>query len=208
MCWGFSHGDGWEPIIRRLAEKVEPIIQQWIDDNPFADCDCGCKKEKHVFKKCETIFNRGLWTKGCRPKYAMAPTWMIALRPRWLNRLVDRFWRKFYTKILYPFRVRRDKIMWWLCYRGILYREDPCPCREYNPQHPRASQVKEKFGTLRFYMDHGCEEIWQHISQAERESAVTCEDCGAYGEIREGGWIRTLCNDCEKRYQETRDRRL
>src|SRR3990167_3567611 len=25
MCWGFSVGDGWEPLIRRLSEKLEPL---------------------------------------------------------------------------------------------------------------------------------------------------------------------------------------
>ena len=25
MCWGFSCGDGWEPLIRRLSEKLEPL---------------------------------------------------------------------------------------------------------------------------------------------------------------------------------------
>lgn len=26
MCWGFDCGDGWEPIIRRLSEKLEAMI--------------------------------------------------------------------------------------------------------------------------------------------------------------------------------------
>ena len=25
MCWGFECGDGWEPLIRRLCEKLEPL---------------------------------------------------------------------------------------------------------------------------------------------------------------------------------------
>jgi len=31
MCWGFP-GDGWEGIIRGVAEKLEPLIQQYKKD--------------------------------------------------------------------------------------------------------------------------------------------------------------------------------
>ncbi len=60
----------------------------------------------------------------------------------------------------------------------------------------RAAQVKEKFGILRFYMTSSTDEMEQWIREAERESARTCEDCGAPG-VRTGkGWIRTLCGEC------------
>jgi hypothetical protein len=57
-----------------------------------------------------------------------------------------------------------------------------------------AAQVKEKFGTLRFYTDGGDDYTHGLISMAESMSAVTCEDCGNKGHIRHGGWIRTLCD--------------
>lgn len=59
-----------------------------------------------------------------------------------------------------------------------------------------AQQVKEKFGTLRFYMTSGTDEMYKAIDEAEMESAKTCEDCGQLGEIRSGSWIRTLCDNC------------
>ena len=59
-----------------------------------------------------------------------------------------------------------------------------------------AVQVKEKFGTLRFYVDGGSEGVWEAISEAEGRSAVTCEECGKPGQLREGGWLRTLCDEC------------
>lgn len=65
-----------------------------------------------------------------------------------------------------------------------------------------ATQVKEKFGTLRFYVDYGeeyADEIEKLIRQAENESAITCEDCGNPGKTRPGGWIKTLCDDCVKK---------
>ncbi len=62
----------------------------------------------------------------------------------------------------------------------------------------RAAQVKEKFGTLRFYMSLETDEMHSLILQAEEESARTCEDCGAPGKRTRGGWIRTLCPEHTK----------
>lgn len=67
-----------------------------------------------------------------------------------------------------------------------------------------AIQIKEKFGTLRFYYSGGDDEISGMVRLAEAMSAVTCEDCGSPGEQHHGGWIRTLCDQHEKEYQERR----
>ena len=57
-------------------------------------------------------------------------------------------------------------------------------------------QIKEKYGTLRFYMNgaevDGSEEL---IEAAEEKSAKTCEVCGKPGETRSTSWISTLCDD-------------
>lgn len=58
-------------------------------------------------------------------------------------------------------------------------------------------QVKEKFGTLRFYYTGGDETIRGMVRMAESMSALTCETCGKPGEVRHGGWIRTLCDEHE-----------
>ena len=59
-------------------------------------------------------------------------------------------------------------------------------------------QVKEKFGTLRYYCTgDGEEAVFNLIMEAEQQSAVTCELCGTPGQIHERGyWLRTLCSDC------------
>jgi hypothetical protein len=63
-----------------------------------------------------------------------------------------------------------------------------------------AEQVKEKFGTLRFYIGgvptEIADEVWAAIEEAEQKSEVTCEVCGAPGELRGGGWVSTLCDPC------------
>ena len=56
-------------------------------------------------------------------------------------------------------------------------------------------QVKEKFGTLRFYYTGGDDYIRGLASMAESISAVTCEECGAPGSTSGPGWVRTLCKE-------------
>lgn len=72
-----------------------------------------------------------------------------------------------------------------------------------------ASQVKEKFGTLRFYFyTEGNESleidniVHNVISAVENESAHTCEECGEFGELRKNGWLSTLCDKCNKKVLE------
>ena len=54
-------------------------------------------------------------------------------------------------------------------------------------------QVKEKFGTLRFYYTGGDDVIDGMVRMAESMSAVTCEQCGNPGTTGGQGWITTLC---------------
>ena len=58
-----------------------------------------------------------------------------------------------------------------------------------------AEQVKEKFGTLRFYYRGGDDYVDGLVSMAESITEVTCEECGKPGKSRDGGWIRTLCEE-------------
>ena len=64
---------------------------------------------------------------------------------------------------------------------------------------PAASQVKEKFGGLRFYMDFSTDEIEKEIKLAEKLSFETCETCGEKGNIRnKNHWYYTSCDNCDK----------
>lgn len=67
------------------------------------------------------------------------------------------------------------------------------PVREIIPQVV-AIQVKEKFGSLRFYTNGVTDEISGIIRMAESMSALTCEECGAPGRRRGRGWIYTACD--------------
>jgi len=61
-----------------------------------------------------------------------------------------------------------------------------------------AVQVKEKFGGLCFYI-YGDDDDYINgaINMAENLSYKTCEMCGAPGEVNDGGWRKTRCNNCE-----------
>jgi hypothetical protein len=81
-------------------------------------------------------------------------------------------------------------------YRKQVLEDDIPEYRQLSPEIPQvvATQVKEKFGTLRFYYDGGNDIIDGMVRMAEAMSEVTCEQCGAPGEERGGGWIVTLCD--------------
>jgi hypothetical protein len=54
-------------------------------------------------------------------------------------------------------------------------------------------QVKEKFGTLRFYYTGGDDYISGLVSMAESMSGITCETCSKPGTSTGGSWIKTAC---------------
>lgn len=60
-----------------------------------------------------------------------------------------------------------------------------------------AVQVKEKFGTLRFYTGGIHSDISDIVDilirDAEDKSGRTCEVCGERGKLRGASWVRTLC---------------
>ena len=59
-----------------------------------------------------------------------------------------------------------------------------------------ATQVKEKFGGLRFYYGGGDDVIYGMVSLAESMSFKICECCGSPGKSEGKRWIRTLCEKC------------
>lgn len=67
-------------------------------------------------------------------------------------------------------------------------KDEDLPCTE---------QVKEKFGTLCFYMSTATDEMHKIIDNATDKSGKTCERCGVRGFLRwYRGWKMTLCNTC------------
>jgi hypothetical protein len=60
-------------------------------------------------------------------------------------------------------------------------------------------QIKEKFASLRFYVNGANKEVFDLIDEAEAKSFKICERCGKKGSMYVGfGWYRTLCPKCAK----------
>ena len=76
-------------------------------------------------------------------------------------------------------------------------------CELTNCELPMIQQIKEKFGTLRFYYNTLNSQypkiveksISALVRQAESKSANVCEICGKYGETRTNGIVFTSCDE-------------
>ena len=79
-------------------------------------------------------------------------------------------------------------------------------CKLANCEFPRIQQIKEKFGTLRFYYndkDLDIPDVIKNsisalVKDAERKSVNICEYCGKRGEKRTNGLVFTSCEEHKK----------
>ena len=55
-------------------------------------------------------------------------------------------------------------------------------------------QVKEKFGGLRFYVNHHSDAIDACIQKAQARARTTCMPCGQAGTSRTDDWWRVACD--------------
>ncbi len=70
---------------------------------------------------------------------------------------------------------------------------------------PRAVQIKEKFGMLRFYIDAGTDKENDIIDGFEAYSGHVCEACGKPGRVKSyRGWLAARCVDCDAKSRETK----
>ena len=65
------------------------------------------------------------------------------------------------------------------------------------------TQIKEKYGTLRFYVSIYTKELQDLIEEAEKRSGEICEMCGSDKHVGTTlGWYITICHDCVKKRSE------
>lgn len=66
-----------------------------------------------------------------------------------------------------------------------------------HPPQLTCTQMKEKYGGLRFYYEGGDDLMEGMVVMAEYLCSNTCQDCGSEQDIgRTAGWITTLCRSC------------
>ncbi|SIB34646.1 Uncharacterised protein [Mycobacteroides abscessus subsp. abscessus] len=61
------------------------------------------------------------------------------------------------------------------------------------------NEIKQKYGTLRVYVEQGDPRVNALICEAEQRAARTCEICGGPGRLRQrkiSRWLKTLCDGC------------
>jgi hypothetical protein len=201
MCFGFQCGDGWYKLLYDLSNKLEPLIREWISNNINADCECGCARSSHSLdRSCLNVFE-GPYKLNKQYGYTVPQLWknLTVRYPNNKKLAIKDWWRSFRSMLRHHIFGRIDKyILLPLFHKGWLVKHTPCSCQQYKLDHPRAQCVKEKFGTLRFYMSSHLDEFEEHIREAEHLSSVTCESCGEAGTLgeRTSYWLSTECYEC------------
>lgn len=125
------------------------------------------------------------WGFDCRDGwYQIIDTLSYALTRSHLNAKKDlEDWTKNLGKEMWPGRVGTQED---IDKAQNKFDETPCPI---------AVQVKEKYGTLRFYVDGATDAQYNYIDFAEILSGKTCEVCGKPGQTYYMGWNQTLCDE-------------
>ena len=67
-----------------------------------------------------------------------------------------------------------------------------------DPKDYEVIQVKEKFGSLRWYYSNGLKSIDEIINRYTLISETTCCGCGKPATLISKGWICPWCDDCAK----------
>ena len=181
MCWGFDHGDGWFDIIWNLSLAIEEELgysrlqEQWFLLKKVLARNWNALIYKLSPVRQSRYHMEGNGTKE-RPFHQVLDS---RDEPKWDERIAQFLFGK--TKKIGDFTMERMGIKEW----------------RWDPNTGFAvEQVKEKFGTLRFYSP-GNEKINRCITLAERMSAVTCELCGNEGQLgAQGYWYSTRCAKC------------
>lgn len=193
MCWGFDHGDGWFEIIWQLSLAIEEELGY--------SCP---RKRWYLFKK--RFFRR--WNNFI---YALSPVRQDKRKQEGSGTKEDPF------RWVVTDEAPRD------CLARLAWRIlPPLPFDDYRSWSAKlqrlgfkaflhwphtgfaVQQVKEKFGTLRFYCS-GNETIHKYVRLSEWLSSVTCEDCGKHGKANDSGWIRTQCEECRSQRTVSKD---
>ena len=184
MCRGFDHGDGWFEIIWQLSLAIEEELDySWFRKQWFLLKKKLFRSWNNAIYKLSPVQREKRRQEGSGTKDDPY-RWMVEekIRGDRLARLARTIFAsgRFDDYRSWPGKLQN------LGFKAFIR----WPCTGFAVQ-----QVKEKFGTLRFYC-HDTDAIAKYIRLAERLSSVTCEDCGKPGKANQSGWIRTLCDEC------------
>lgn len=178
MCWGFDHDDGWFEIIWQLSLAIEEELHY-----------SRAREQWFLFKK---NFNR-VWNAAIykispvrRAEYKCVgsgkkddPIRQVLVKdaePTWDEQIIRALFGETGGKLGMK-RLGLKRLIYW-AHTGF-----------------HVDQVKEKFGTLRFYCG-GNDQIYKYVRLAENLSGRACEICGKNGKCGQvGGWYTTRCKE-------------
>lgn len=169
-----------------LCKKYPKIfVNRYGDMRTTAMCwgfDCGDGWYNIIDALCANIQHRIDWSE----KTYQMDTKYNAMLEQVLSGRREAYDEYFQTSVKDESK-REEYFQTWLKVAKHRQVKDPIP-------QAIAVQVKEKFGTLRFYIDGGNEVIHALIGMAESMSARTCEKCGSPGRLRGKTWLYTACD--------------
>jgi hypothetical protein len=181
MCWGFDHGNGWNDIIWQLSLAIENELQySWLQERWFLFAKAFSIRWNKLIYKLSPVRQRQYKMEGKGTKEE--PYYQVLVHydcPPWDEEIAQFLFGK--IKKIGKFEIERMGLKNFVLhpYTGFA-----------------VSQVKEKFGTLRYYCPINGR-IDAFISLAECLSENTCEECGAAGKLGESaGWYSTKCKKC------------
>lgn len=153
-----------------------------------------------------------------KPMTETCMCWGMECEDGWFH-LIDTLCESIQHQVDNPQWVPKKGVLWslkrgWNNVVKVLFKNDMFSRIRYKlsfmdqyeePPHVQvvASQIKEKFGGLRFYVNGANSEINNIINFAEHLSYHICEECGKMDEtvVCFGkGWIRTLCYECRCKF--------
>lgn len=74
---------------------------------------------------------------------------------------------------------------------------------EEEKEYFKITEIKEKFGGLRFYIAGGTEKMYDIIDKYEDFSYTVCIDCGKPATWQSMGYILYFCDDCKRKNDST-----
>lgn len=187
-----SCDDGWYSLVYDLCSKLEPLVEKLKNDKM---CQCGELPIAH-----ENMIGRGTMIYKL-PYYVQTTKYTLPRKVYESNKILDKI-KVFYVQSMWKLTNITNKFLKVLYRRFNIGEKVSSTCKEFKPACIYVMQIKEKFGTLRFYLSEETDEMSKLIEEAEAKSAETCEVCGAPGTPgtlgKNGYWITTLCETHKK----------
>jgi hypothetical protein len=173
MCFGFEIGDGWYWLVETLISYAKRYKDDQDDLKCFLETRDGWLAGRGTGRIKRVVCDGGT-EDSFDEEHAGELEWS---QPG-----------PYYTEEKRAADIEREG-PWFVYYRHECKRPW---------DHFQVTQVKEKYGSLRFYVNGSNDVYYGMIRMAEELSSCICEKCGKWGAENKAdhGWYVTLCEEC------------